>query len=95
MINTEKYKVHKRVQKYVKVNDDWYPNFNGNEVLVTLTLFGGYVKFNAWGMDDTGVEMECPVHSEVVFDTWEKYIFDRIPYVVNRKWFLEHGFYPA
>lgn len=91
----KKYDVCERVTKFVKVDDDWYPNFDGNKVIVTLTLFGGYVKFNAWGMDDTGVEMEYPVHSKVVFNTWKKYIYDKMPEVVNKKWFFEHGFYYA
>lgn len=91
----KEYEVCERLSKLVSVDDDWYPNLCGNKVVVTLTLFGGFVKFNAYGDDDTGVEMECPVHSKAVFNTWKKYIYDKMPEVVNKKWFFEHGFYYA
>ena len=87
--------VMKRVESFVEVDDNWCSNYPGNTVKVTLTLFGGYVKFCVWGADDHGVEMECPVASESVWMHWKEYIYDRIPDVVNMEWFFERGFYPA
>ena len=84
-----------RVQKYVKVNDNWHSNYNGDQVLVTLTLFDECVHFNAWGMDDMGVEMYHSTGSKEVYDVWKKYIFEKMPDVVNEDWFLRHGFYPV
>lgn len=89
------YDVVQRVETFVRVNDDWYPNLPDDMVKVTLTMFGGYVKFCAWGADDHGVEMECPCSSHIVWTLWKDHIFDKIPEVVNMDWFFDRGFYPA
>ena len=52
--------------KIVKVKDDWYPCFENNTVKVSLmVLYAGwndkypyYIKFQAWGADDFGLEKE-------------------------------------
>lgn len=86
-------------EKFVKVDDDWYPNYDGDTVLVSLREVGkrpySYIKFSAWGADDTGVEMDLSCYDECIFNTWKEYIYDRMPDVVNREWFYEHGFYRA
>lgn len=93
--NLEKYKS----SKYVKVNDDWYPNFDKNKVRVRIGInwygYKGKAYITVWGADDTGVEL---IHSSENFDllvkTWEKYqeIYDNIPQTTNRKWYLDRKF---
>jgi len=90
-----RYELIARYEKFVKVTDNWCPNYEDDTVKVALTLFGGYVKFNAWGMDDFGLEMEYPEGSKAVFETWKECIYDKMPPVVNQQWFYEHGFYPV
>lgn len=91
----KQYETIKRFEKFVTVDDDWYPNWDGNKVKVSLTLFGSYIKFCAWGADDTGVEMEFCSSNESVFELWKTHIYDKIPDIVNKEWFYDHGFYPA
>lgn len=90
-----KNKLINRVEKYVNVDDNWCPNYYGNQIMVRLDLYNEYVRFHAWGADDMGVEMHCPIGSKKVYDIWKENIFDKMPDVVNMNWFLEHGFYSA
>ena len=50
-----------RKVKYITVIDNWHPNFNGNQVKITLGIFSYnnsyYVKLMAWGADDFGLEI--------------------------------------
>lgn len=88
----ESHKVIKQESKMVKVNDDWYPNFPNNEIEVVLVLYKDYALFRAYGADDTYVEMICEYQTEIAYNTWKEFIYDKIPDVVNKQWFLEHGF---
>lgn len=89
-----------RLTKKIRVTDDWYPCFDGNTVEVCLTTVlksreEYYVILNAWGADDTGVEMQfaSPIQNEVISAyLWFKSIFNSIPDGVDREWFLNHGF---
>lgn len=85
----------------VVVTDDWYPCFDGNRVHMCLNMFKSgkdyRVIFSVFGEDDFGVCMHFNSTSmdqaRYIFNSWKKYIFDRVPDGVNVTWFYEHGFY--
>lgn len=98
-----------KISKMVRVSDNWHPNFENNEVKLSLLLspemktenytFGGFVRIMAWGKDDFGLEMdflECHgVNLEKKFQELKETIYDAIPEVVDKKYFYELGFYGA
>ena len=46
-------------ERFITVEDDWYPCYEGNKVKLRLNLitYGKYyVKIAAWGADDTAYE---------------------------------------
>lgn len=88
-----RYEVIKHFDKYVKVDDNWLPNFEGDTVHVTLTLLGGYIRFNVSGGGYFEVEKRYNKSDKNVFWSWKKGIYDKIPDVTNMKWFIEHGFH--
>lgn len=81
--------------KMVTVTDDehlWnccYPN-NQIRVKITAIQLGdkNYIKVNAWGLDDFGVEIEYNCYNErhliQMYNHFKHYIYDKIPDVVNR-----------
>ena len=95
----------------VKVVDNWYPCYPNNEVCLSIVLRSYkpypkagddktiyYVKVMAWGMDDTGVELEFDGSRGCVesrYSFWKEHIFDKVPDGIDIKWFYEHGFVPA
>lgn len=89
--------------KMIHVTDDWYPCCSGHRVRVTLTsimVFRNeyYVILNAWGRDDTGVEMRyaSPSSIDVAYAYLKfKSVFDSIHDGVDRDWFLSNGFQRA
>ena len=91
-----------RIEKFVKVNDYWYPNFENDTVKVTLihTKYGKYDHVNicVWGADDFGLEMYFKgtlEESKLKFNEWKENIYDQIPEVCNEKYFRNLGFYNA
>jgi len=93
-----------RIEKYVKVTDDWYPTFPDNKVRVALILndldHKGYkfVRICAWGADDFGLEMDfegTSEENELKFNEWRDNIYHRIPDLCNKEYFENLGFYPA
>ena len=88
-----------RKERYVKVNDNWHPNWYGNHVKLTLCLFSFkdycYVKLMAWGMDDLGYEI-CKDHltfmEALQIYNELKPLYDSIPDNINKEWFINHGF---
>lgn len=101
--------MHIEEEKFVKVSDDWYPNWDGDTVKVKVFLtynetvpdgtFGGLVKIMAYGMDDDMVELDFGSDNAKLEDLKRAYVFfkkcvyDNIPDVVSHEWFEERGFY--
>ena len=88
-----------RKERYITVIDDWYPCYEGNKIKLILSLNSFkdnyYVKFAAWGADDTAYEVEFDYDNYE--DANEKYnflipIFEIIPDGINKEWFINHGF---
>lgn len=89
--------------KMIIVTDDsdvWHPCYLGNQVRVGISAnhYGDnyYIKVNAWGMDDFGVEIEYNCYNEKhlmqMYNHFKYYIYDKIVNGVNLEWFYEHGF---
>lgn len=93
----------KRIDKFIKVTDDWYPCYDGNTV--KMSMFVTYipkhkwcfVRIMVWGKDDFGLIMD---YEDTNYDNliskyaeWKKNIFDKITDGVNQQWFYERGFY--
>lgn len=56
---------------FVKVNDEWYPNYEGNMIRVSVLELPQfkpedpmYVRICAWGADDFGMEKDFRVNSQ-------------------------------
>lgn len=93
--------------RMITVTDDWCPCYPDDKVKLNIIVRrkAGHkdayvVVINAWGMDDTGVELvyEAGNNSDGAYDIyehWKEYLYDRIPDGVDREWFFEHGFYSA
>lgn len=81
-------------------NDIWHPCYPNNQVRVGISAnrVGDdfYIKVNAWGMDDFGVEIEYHAYSRShlmeMYYHFKHYIYDKITDGVNLEWFFEHGF---
>ena len=91
----------KTKERMIHVTDDWHPCFEGGFVhcRVSLNYFNGYyVLLNAWGADDTGVEIfkRCSYKASA-YKAYENMVrfFNAIPNEIDREWFLNHGFTPA
>jgi len=55
----ERSKIHSQsIECMCKTSDDWYPNFTGNMVMVSLTQYADYGRVSIWGADDSGMEKE-------------------------------------
>ena len=88
-----------RKVKYVTVTDNWHPNFNNNQVKVTLGVFSYnnscYVKLMAWGADDFGLEIckeNLTFQKALRFYDKLNILYESIPEVTNKDWFFDHGF---
>lgn len=96
---------HISEHKRIKVKDDWYPCFDGDEIGVTIQYFylnrekTYTVLISAYGKDDYSVELRRETLSKSaaldLYRFWKKYIFDCIPDGITVDWFYEHGFIPA
>ena len=93
------------LEKMVTTSDDWCPNFPGNKIEVGMLMYDGcenevLVKVIAWGMDDTGVELEFMTNksdygyfeADRVWNQWKNHIYDKVPENVDMEWFLDRGF---
>lgn len=93
--------VIKEEKRMLTVTDDWYSCYPNSQVELRVSLFNCdqyYLKLSAWGLDDTGVEIELNADNEE--DGMNKYkmlkwLFDSIPDGVDMYWFYGHGFIPA
>ena len=91
-----------RKTRYVKVTDDWYPNFNGNTVRLTVGIFffqKYYIKLMAWGADDTGMEIVQYYNTkEEAINAYSKEFipkYESVPDNINRQWFFNNGYQAA
>lgn len=88
-------------KRMLTVTDDWFPCYPNSQVELRVALLNYnqyYLKLSAWGLDDTGVEIELDADNEE--DGMNKYkmlkwFFDSIPDGVDRYWFYDHGFIPS
>ena len=89
--------------KLIAVTDEawkWTVLYPDNKVQVSISAnhIGDslYIKLNAWGMDDFGVEIEHTCHSVEhlmeMYEHFKHYIYDKIMDGVDLNWFYEHGF---
>lgn len=89
--------------KMITVTDDgwvWHPCYPNNQVKVGISAncYGNnrYVKVNAWGMDDFGVEIAYSCYDDEhlieMYYHFKHYIYDKITDGTNLEWFYEHGF---
>lgn len=89
--------------KMVKVTDNWYPCFDNNTVKVSLQVLHSnwddkypyYLKFQAWGADDFGLEKE-ELFTDLnqikeIYDHYKDQ-YDAIPEIADKKYFYDMGF---
>lgn len=87
-----------RTERFIKVTDDWYPNFPENKIKVILSLShykNYYVRLAAWGADDTAYEIEFDYNSakDAVTGYYNLLPFyQSIPDGINKDWFIDRGF---
>jgi hypothetical protein len=85
--------------KFVKVSDDWYPNYNNDEILVKIRIvlhpLNPFLRISAWGDDDFGMDMDfygTIEELEKKYDEWKHEIYDKIPKITNQEYFKNLGF---
>ena len=100
--------MYKSEKKMVKVTDDWYECYNGNEIELKIFMYyneldgcdcyDGMVKIIASGNDDFAMELYYSLpscfHKSLynIYDTWKEHIYDKVEDGVDKNWFYEHGF---
>jgi len=83
----------------VRVTDDWYPNYPGDRVEVSVYRNPTWVRVAVWGLDDTGMDLDTTVDSETVEGVVQRalelqdYLVANAP--INRHMLAELGFTPA
>lgn len=75
----------------MRTNDDWYPNFSNNTVVISpvLPLSDGTFRVCVWGADDCGMEIDCKTHKEATK------ILNKIKEPVSKFDLKELGMYSA
>jgi hypothetical protein len=91
-----------KIQKFISVMDDWYPNYENNKVRIFLlnSKLTGYefVRIGVHGNDDFGLEMDFKgtlEENNLKFEEWKKTIYDNLPKVCSKEYFIDLGFYNA
>lgn len=94
-----------RIDKMIKVTDDWSPCFENNTVKVSMFLTyvpehnWCFVRILAWGADDFGLEMDYTDFNYdnliAKYNKWKSDIYDNAVDGINKKWFRDRGFYNA
>lgn len=86
-------------ERFITVTDDWYPCYEGNKVKLRLTLTSFlnkyYVKFAAWGADDTAYEVEYEFSTlELAKKKYQELIYEYeiVPDNIDKYWFIDRGF---
>lgn len=103
MENIKKKKnVHLNTEQFVSVDDNWYGNYEGDKIRVSISLNWmpslnyHFVRVGAWGNDDFGMIKDF--EDENYTNLLKKYhelcenFFDSIPKTTNQEWFQEQGF---
>ena len=91
----------KNLNKSMKTSDNWFGNYDGNRVEVSLSVvYCGFdfVKFCVWGNDDTGMEIEFePNESFSVKQYYDfaKTVYDNLPKVITKDYLRSIGFIDA
>lgn len=93
------YLYSKRIEKEITTLDDWYPNFPGNKVGVTLSIsfFREFrVIMIVGGADDTFVRKEYTTpkleEAEIVYDVWKETIYNKLKKGITRDQLFLMGF---
>lgn len=94
----------KMSEKYIYVDDDWYPNYQGDKVKLNMVLYYSsnekkyrYIKITAFGLDDFGLEIEyCNKKIKNLISKYKDYkknIFYDINNVTNKNELMKkYGF---
>lgn len=79
----------------VKTTDNWFPNYEGDQVALSLTKLQGYpitYRVCVWGMDDCGMERDFQTNDP----TEAKKLFDKLKdAIVTMGYLSELGFISA
>lgn len=84
----------KITEQYMPTNDEWYPNFEGDKVRVSLMTDmeykgGIWHRVCVWGADDDGMEIDFDgAETKILAEEMYKKIID-LPYVdkpILKKW---------
>ena len=74
--------------RMVTVTDNWYPNYPNDQIELNINIYlrennKARVCMSVWGMDDDQMVLHSPdmnpVYALFLYNTWKKYIFDRVP----------------
>lgn len=89
--------------KFIKASDDWYPNYSGGTIKLTILArcyndHYSYIKMYAEGMNDFMMEKGISITENTneavkeMFETLKATVFDAVPENVSHKWFYERDF---
>ena len=77
----------------------YYNELNGcDEFGEPYEDYTGMVKVIASGGDDFAMELAYTLPSKfydnliMVYETWKKHVYDKVPNNIDKQWFYEHGF---
>lgn len=78
-------------QKYVKTNEDWYPNFDDDTIEVTFhhSKYDYDYRITIWGSDDFGMEKICKNRLEALE------LYNKIIDYITKKELMNLGFINA
>lgn len=94
-------------EKFIKVNDDWYPTYPNHLVRFKIAMHYFedkpdycFVRMCVWGADDFGLEKDFESTNyeelEAKYYEWKEKVFDTIPQTTNARYFEEKlGFWNA
>jgi len=94
-----------RLDKMIKVTDDWHGCYPDNKVRISLFIQNldklnyHFVRICVWDIDDFGLEMDF-VDTEYnnllnKYNEWKTEIYDKATDGIDKSWFLDRGFYNA
>ena len=95
----------KRIDKFIKVTDDWYPCYKDNQVKISLFISYldkinyHFVRICVWGYGNFGLEMDYDDtdYNRLIskYNEWKADIFDKVQSGTDKDWFINLGFYEA
>lgn len=79
------------IRTWKETTDDWYPNFEGNIVAVSLLKLNDIPPNNCWrvsiwGADDDGMEKDFLTRIEALDE------FNLLPEVITKDYLIDRGF---